>query len=328
MARTKRKVNPLSPAPEKQKGQRIYRAGGYARLSVEDGGRAGADTLQNQEELIFQYIKAQPDMAFAGMYSDNGQSGTDFRRPGFERLLSDAKSGKIDCIVVKDLSRFGRNYLETGNYLERLFPLLGVRFVAVAEGFDSLTAGGDEGDCLIPLKNMMNEFYSRDISRKIGSALALRQKRGEFIGTWAPYGYRKRADNPRRIEPDPETSQVVREIFDWCLSGTPYRQIAENLNRQNIPSPAKYHYLKGEAKAARYENAVWKPPIIKRILSGEVYLGHMVQGCKRKSLYEGKGQRRVPRQEWIIVRNTHEAIIPNDLFEKVQKIMEEKRQYR
>lgn len=327
MARTKRKVNPLAAAVIKQQ-QKIYHAGGYARLSVEDGGKAGADTMKNQEEMIFQYIKAQPDMEFMGMYSDNGQSGTDFHRPGFERLLGDVKIGKINCIVVKDLSRFGRNYLEAGNYLERRFPLLDVRFVAISDGFDTQTAERNDVGCLVSLKNIMNEFYSRDISRKISSSLVQRQQRGEFIGTWAAYGYRKCAGAPHRIEPEPETAPVVREIFGQCLLGTSYRQIAQGLNRRNIPSPSRYHYLKGEAKAACYENAVWKPPIIKRILSSEVYLGHMVQGCKRQSFYEGKGQRRLPQKEWIIVRNTHEAIISEDVFTEVQKIMEEKRHLR
>lgn len=328
MARTKRKVNPLAAAVIRPQQQKIYRAGGYARLSVEDGGKAKADTMKNQEEMIFQYVKAQPDMEFMGMYSDNGQSGTGFHRPEFERLLGDVKSGKIDCIVVKDLSRFGRNYLETGNYLQKVFPLMGVRFVAIADGFDTLDAGADGGGYLIPLKNIMNEFYSRDISRKISSSLVQRQQRGEFIGTWAAYGYRKCAGAPHRIEPEPETAPVVREIFGQCLSGASYRQIAQGLNRRNIPSPSRYHYLKGEAKAACYENAVWKPPIIKRILSSEVYLGHMVQGCKRQSFYEGKKQQRLLQKEWIIVRNTHEAIISEDIFTEVQKIMEEKRHLR
>ena len=318
MARTKRKVNPLSVAPIKPKKEKIYRAGGYARLSVEDGGRAGADTIKTQEEMILHYIEAQPDMEFAGMYSDNGKSGTDFHRPEFERLLGDVKSGKINCIAVKDLSRFGRNYLEAGNYLERLFPLLGVRFVAVAEGFDSLTAEKGEEGYLIPLRNVMNEFYSRDISRKIGSALALRQQRGEFIGSWAPYGYRKCADNPRRIEPDPETAPVVKEIFDLFLSGAAYRQIAESLNRREIPSPARYRYQKGEAKARRYAGAVWKLPTIKNILSGEVYLGHMVQGRRRQSFYEGKGRQRIPQKEWVIVRGTHEALVDEGIFKRAQ----------
>lgn len=322
MARTKRKVNFLSAAPIKPKEEKIYRTGGYARLSVEDGGREGADTIKTQEEMILHYIEAQPDMEFAGMYSDNGKSGTDFHRPEFERLLGDVKSGKINCIAVKDLSRFGRNYLEAGNYLERLFPLLGVRFVAVAEGFDSLTAGKDEEGYLIPLRNMMNEFYSRDISRKIGSALALRQQRGEFIGTWAPYGYRKCADNPRRIEPDPETAPVVREIFDLYASGAAYQKIAEELNRREIPSPARYRYQKGEAKARRYAEAVWKPPTIKNILSGEVYLGHMVQGRRRQSFYEGKGWQRIPQKEWVIVRGTHEALVDEGIFKRAQERME------
>ncbi|MCM1202483.1 MAG: recombinase family protein [Bacteroides fragilis] len=254
---------------------------------------------------------------------DNGQTGTNFERPEFERLLQDIRSGKTDCIVVKDLSRFGRNYRETGNYLERVFPFLDVRFVAIADGFDTLTAehGGD--GCIIPLKNIINEVYSRDISGKIGSALAVKQRKGEFIGSWAAYGYRKCKDDRHRLEPDTETAPVVREIFRQRLSGISCMQIARKLNGQGIPSPSRYHYLKGDAKSERYANAVWKPPVIRRILSNEVYLGHMVQGRRRESFYEGKARQTLPASEWIIVRNTHEPVIDEETFRAVQKIAED-----
>ncbi|MCM1134724.1 MAG: recombinase family protein [Clostridium sp.] len=325
MARTKRKINPLlADTEDKSVCPRIYRTGGYARLSVEDGGRAGADTMEVQEELIAGYINARPDMRLVEMYCDNGHTGTNFERPQFERLLQDVKAGKLDCIVVKDLSRFGRNYWETGNYLERIFPFLGVRFVAIADGFDTLTAARTDEGYTVPLKNIINEFYSKDISRKIGAALAVKQRQGDFIGTWAPYGYKKRADNPHRLEPDPETASVVKEIFQECLSGTNYVQIAESLNRREIPSPSRYRYLKGEAKAERWAKAVWRPPIIKKILSDEVYLGHTVQGRRRESFYEGKRRRAMPREEWVIVRNTHEPLIDEQVFWAVQKLMKSK----
>ena len=183
MARPKRKVNPLLPTPVPEtKKRRVFRAGGYARLSVEDSRRPGADTIEVQKELIQNYIEAQPDMELCGLYCDNGQTGTNFERPGFEQLLDDVKAGKIDCIVVKDLSRFGRNYRETGNYLERIFPFLDVRFVAVNDHFDTATAERSSDGYIIPLKNIINEVYSKDISRKSGSALAIKQKNGDFIG--------------------------------------------------------------------------------------------------------------------------------------------------
>ena len=323
MARPKRKVNPLfpTPAPEPKK-QRIFRAGGYARLSVEDGRRPGADTIAVQKELIQGYIAVQPDMKFCGLYCDNGQTGTNFERPGFERLLNDVKAGKIDCIVVKDLSRFGRNYRETGNYLERIFPFLDVRFVAVNDHFDTATAERSSDGYIIPLKNIINEVYSKDISRKSGSALAIKQQNGDFIGTWAAYGYRKRADNPNRIEIEEETAPIVRQIFRWRLEGMAYVQIARKLNELGIPSPARYHYLKGDASCERYAEAKWHQQTVKKILSSEVYLGHMVQGRKRESFYEGKPQELRPKDQWTIVKNTHEPLIEEEIFQAVQQMAE------
>lgn len=327
MARTKRKVNPIKPELSVQETpkQRVYRTGGYARLSVEDSGRRGADTIENQKQLIKGYIESQPDMEFCGLYCDNGQTGTNFERPSFEKLMEDVRRGKIDCIVVKDLSRFGRNYRETGNYLERIFPFLDVRFVAVSDNFDTLNAERSSDGYIIPLKNIINEAYSRDISKKSGSALAVKQRKGEFIGTWATYGYKKCADDPHKIEPDTETAPVVQEIFKWRLSGMSNAAIARRLNEQGIPSPSRYHYLKGDAVCERYANAVWQCQMVKNILSSEVYLGHMVQGRKRESFHEGKKQQALPKSEWTIVHNTHEPIIDKESFDMVQEMADSAR---
>ena len=321
MARTKRKVNPVQavPAPALAK-QRIYKAGGYARLSVEDSGRPGADTIEMQEELIREYILTQPDMEFCGLYSDNGRTGTNFDRPAFERLMQDVRIGRIDCIIVKDLSRFGRNYKETGNYLERIFPFLDVRFVAINDSFDTLTAERNNDGYIVPLKNIINDVYSKDISRKILPALAAKQQNGEFIGTWAAYGYRKCADDRHRIEPDEETAPVVRKIFQWRLSGMSRVQIVCRLNDEGIPSPSRYHYLKGDARADRYANAIWHNQMVKNILKNEVYLGHMVQGRKRSGFCEGQKQKLVPKSEWVIVHHTHKPLIDEETFRAVQEI--------
>lgn len=327
MARTKRKINPIQPAtaPVAER-QRIYRTKGYARLSVEDSGKPGADTIENQKELLQSFIKNQPDMEFCGLLCDNGQTGTNFNRPAFEQLMEEVRTGMIDCIVVKDLSRFGRNYKETGTYLERIFPFLDVRFVAINDHFDTLTAERSSDGYIIPLKNIINEIYSRDISRKSASALTIKRKNGEFIGSWAPYGYRKCADNPHRIEPDEETAPVVRKMFQWRLSGMGYAQILQHLISAGIPAPSQYRYLKGLTKCKRFANVVWHQQVIKKILGNEVYLGHMVQGRKRSTLCEGGGQVSVTKDQWIIVQNTHEALIDRETFQAVQKIAESRRQ--
>ena len=324
MARTKRKVNPVLPvtAPATQP-QRMYQAGGYVRLSVEDSGKPGADTIATQRELIQSYIDSQPDMQFYDLYCDNGRTGTNFDRPEFERMMEDVRTGKIDCIVVKDLSRFGRNYRETGKYLEGVFPLLGVRFIAVNDHFDTLTAERTQDGYIVPLKNIMNAAYSKDISRKTLPALATKQQNGEFIGSWAAYGYQKCSDDRHRIEPDEETAPVVWDMFQWRLSGLSYQNIARKLNERGIPSPARYHYLKGDAKSERYANTLWSVYMIKRILTNEVYLGHMVQGRKRSGFSEGRKPYQVQESEWIIVRNTHEALIDEETFRTVQQMAED-----
>ena len=325
MARTKRKINPLHHPDTSQEtvrtGQRIYHAAGYARLSLEDSGRPGSDTIESQMELVRNYIEAQPDMEFTAMHCDNGHTGTSFSRPGFDALMQDVKNGEIDCIVVKDLSRFGRNYREAGDYIERVFPFMGVRFVALADSFDTLHAECISDGYIIPLKNMLNEMYSRDISKKVSSALAAKQKRGELTGSpWPAYGYRKCADDSRRIEPDGETAPVVREIFRMRVDGMSYCKIIQELNRRGIPAPSRYHYLKGDAKCERYRNAIWHTTAISKILCNEVYLGHMIQGRSHKSFYKEKPRYAVPEQEWIIVRNTHEPLVDENTFNTVREM--------
>lgn len=222
--------------------------------------------------------------------------------------------------MVKDLSRFGRNYKEPGNYLERIFPFLGVRFIAVNDSFDTLTAERGVDGYLIPLKNLINEVYSKDISKKSGSALATKQKNGDFIGAWAPYGYRKCADNPHKLEPDEATAPFVRQIFKWRVEGMSVTKIAKQLNDSGIPSPSAYLYNTGICKTEKYNGVIWSIYIVKQILSRQVYIGHMVQGTKRQSFYENCGQYKKPKDEWVIVENTHEPIIDRKTFDKVQEL--------
>lgn len=324
MARTKRKINPIQPAPAPElPNQRVYQTGGYIRLSVEDSGRADADTVETQKTLVREFIEAQPDLQLCSLFCDNGRTGTNFDRPAFEALMDAVRSGKIDCIVVKDLSRFGRNYLETGNYPERIFPYLGVRFIAINDNFDTLTAERSSDGYIVPLKNIMNAVYSKDISRKICSALSVKQKNGEFIGSWAPYGYKKCADDYHRLEPDAETAPVVRQIFQMRCAGAGYQMIVRSLIREGIPSPSQYHYLKGDTKAERCATAKWHVPMVQKILQNEMYLGHMVQGRRRSVFGETRGERVVPADEWIVVRNTHEALIDEQTFQTVQQMAEQ-----
>ena len=324
MARTKRKVNPLVPVAEQAAPlPRIYNVGGYVRLSVEDSGKKDPDTIEVQQEWIEHYIAAQPDMNLCHLYRDNGRTGTNFQRPGFERLMEDVRAGKIDCIVVKDLSRFGRNYIETGNYLEQVFPFLGVRFVAINESFDTLTAERGSDGYIVPLKNIVNDAYSKDISRKVSSALAVKQKAGEFIGSWAAYGYRKCAEDKHRVEPNPDTAPVVRDIFMWRLEKMSYNKIAKRLNDDGIITPSRYLYQIGLIKTKKYNQSQWKPQVIKSILNNPVYLGHTVQGRKKSGLCQGQKQQHTQKSDWVIVENTHEPLIDEDTFRAVQAMSEQ-----
>lgn len=328
MARTKRKVNPLAPVQEvrEEKTEIKYLTAAYVRLSVEDSGKKGADTIDGQRKMLCDFISRHADMELAGVWCDNGETGTNFSRPQFEAMMEKVKRGEINCIVVKDLSRFGRNYKETGNYLERIFPFLGVRFVAVNDNFDTLTAERNENGYIVPLKNIINEAYSKDISKKIVSALSSKQKRGDFIGAWAPYGYSKDPNDPHHLIINEETAPVVRQIFAWRVEGVSVVQIARRLNDAGIPSPSSYLYETGQVKTEKYKDVPWHNQVLKNLLSHPVYLGHMVQGRKRQSFYDGQKQVYTPESEWAVVPNTHEPIIDQHTFDAVQKLARERRE--
>ena len=326
MARTKRKTNPLVREPEiVVPAKKIYKTAAYVRLSVEDSGKPGADTIEGQKALLTAYIEQQSDLELTALFCDNGRTGTDFDRPQFEKMMEEVRKGRVNCIVVKDLSRFGRNYKETGNYLERIFPFLGVRFIAVNDNFDTLTAERTQDGYIVPLKNLINEVYSKDISKKIDAALTVKQQRGEFIGAWAPYGYRKDPDDKHHLIINEETAPTVRQIFKWRLEGISVVQIARKLNDAGILSPSAYLYETGEVKTEKYKGVLWQGQIIKSILAHPVYIGHMVQGRKKQSFYEGKQQTRVDKADWIIVRNTHVPIIDDETYEAVQQIAQQRK---
>lgn len=333
MARKSRKdliraANSGQVLPERQPQpvtETIYTAVGYARLSVlETRDRKDSEALQNQKALLQEYIQGQPDLKLVSIYEDNGETGTNFQRPGFEEMMGAVYAGKANCIVVKDLSRFGRNYIEAGNYLENVFPTMGVRFISIGDGYDS--ADATTSDCLVvALKNLMNQMYSKDISRKSGSVLREKIQRGEFIGGYASYGYIKDPEDKHRIIVDPEAATVVREIFQKRLEGMSNTGITRWLNDSGVLSPCCYRYQKGILIDQRYaEPKPWNVQTVKKILQSQVYLGHMVQGRRRSEFYAGIPERMLPPSEWTIVEHTHEAIISQADFDAVQTIAAEK----
>lgn len=298
----------------------IYRTGIYARLSSED---KEEDTLENQIYLLKSHVESQADMLLTDTYVDNGFSGTNFQRPQFIRMMEDVKSGKINCIVVKDLSRLGRDYIETGNYIENVFPFLNVRFLSVTDGFDTVNGDGAEA-MVVSFKNLVNDVYAKDISRKIISAFRTKQRSGEYIGLVAPYGYLKSKENKNKFVIDEQTAPVVRMIFKWYADGRGLDYIARTLNEMDIDCPRKYRYRIGITISDRYKDSRWGRSAVKTILTNRAYVGDMVQGKVRQELCNNVCRQYVDKEEWIIVENTHEAVIERDLFFNVQELIEEK----
>lgn len=297
-----------------------YRTGLYLRLSREDGGRENSHTVENQKALLLQYVAGQEDMELAETYIDNGYSGTNFERPAFRKMLEDIKAGKINCVVVKDLSRLGRSYLESGRYIETVFPLFHTRFVAVNDGFDSLSADRDENGVAVPLKNIINEIYARDISKKVSVSLELQKNAGRHGGGFAPYGYRKSTTQKGRYEVDGEAAQVVGRIFEMRAQGLGYSAIARRLNEEGIKSPSAYRYEKGVADNEKLRDAPWKRDVIRSMVRDEVYLGSMVRGKTRSAFYRGEKRHAVPKEQWVTVRGTHEPLVTEELFARVREV--------
>lgn len=304
---------------------RIFRTALYVRLSIMDTrDRKDSESLQTQIDYLCEYIAKHPDLELYDCYRDNGETGTNFERPGFRRMMEDVKAGRVDCIIVKDLSRFGRDFLETGNFLEKVLPFMGVRFISVNDNYDSIRA--DSGEAMtIALKNLMNDIYAKDISQKVYSALDTKKRSGEFIGNFAAYGYVKSPENRHKLAVDPDAAKVVQRIFQMKKDGMSNAAIARTLTVEQIPNPNYHRYLQGVVFTKRFsENSPWQTQTVKHILENPVYLGHMVQGKKITKLHAGQKQKIMPPSEWIIVPNTHEAIIEQELFDAVQAILKTK----
>ena len=297
-----------------------WNTAGYLRLSREDGDRAESDSIANQRKLLEQYLSAHPELNLIGFYQDDGYTGTNFDRPAFRRMEADIEAGKINCVLVKDLSRFGRDYIEMGRYLERVFPAQGVRFIAVNDHVDSQQG---RYDMLLPMKNIVNTQYARDISDKVRSAIHAKQQRGEFVGAFPSYGYQKDPANRNHLVIDPAAAQVVRRIFDLFEQGWGKIKIAKQLNAEGIPSPSEYKRILGE----RYHNGrkidqttYWTYATVHRILQNQMYAGNMEQGRNYRPTMHGKAVQ-LDRSEWTVVSDTHEAIIGAEQWERVQALL-------
>ena len=302
----------------------IYNAAGYLRLSKEDCDKKESDSILNQRDLITNFVKSMPEIRLCSERIDDGFSGVDFNRPAFNLMMEDVKAGRINCIIVKDLSRFGRNYIEAGRYIERIFPFLGVRFIAINDGYDSAKERTQSDEIIIPFKNLVNDAYCRDISVKIRSQLDVKRKKGEFIGSFAVYGYLKSVENKNKLVIDPYAAKIVRDIFAWKLDGLSQQGIAGRLNEISEPSPMEYKRFLGLNFTTSFQvnpTAKWTAVAIGRILKNPIYAGHLVQGKESTPNYKIKQRIMKPEDKWVRVENTHEPIITQEVFDTVNRVL-------
>ncbi|MCI9220390.1 MAG: recombinase family protein, partial [Lachnospiraceae bacterium] len=299
------------------------------RLSKEDGDVAGAskaesNSISNQKELIRDFLKDKEDIVVVSERVDDGYSGSSFERPSFKLMLEDIKKGVVDCVVVKDLSRFGREYIDSGRYIERLFPALGVRFIAVNDGYDSLEGKDQSDEIIIPFKNLINDAYCRDISVKIRSHLEVKRKNGEFIGSFAPYGYQKDEGCRNRLVVDPVAAGVVRDIFRMKLHGMSQDAIAGRLNDMGVLSPMEYKSASGSNYQTSFktgERALWSSVTVRRILENECYVGNLVQGRQTTPNHKVKKYVVKPEKDWVRIEKNHEAVVSDRDFAIVQRLL-------
>lgn len=307
----------------------------YLRLSEADGdlgidGKDESNSIENQRMLLHHYIEARDDLAGEIIeYVDDGYSGTNFNRPAFKRMIEDAKKGKIQVIIVKDLSRLGRDYVVAGDYIEQIFPLLQVRFIAANNGYDS--AGHADGNVGFDLavSNLINTFYSRDLSKKIKAANKIRWKKGISTSGHAPFGYLKSPDEKGKFVVDPEAGKIVRFIFDKALEGKNTKEIAFLLNENHYPTPWVYNQSKKNWRLAEPVTAenerLWEIPMVCRVLRKYDYTGAMVMGRKRSLTVGARKGKSQPESEWIIVEGVHEPIVTHEEFEQANMVIRQKK---
>ncbi len=284
-----------------------------------------SNSVTSQKNLLNEFVEEHEDLAVYDTYIDDGFTGTDFNRPSFQRLLEDMKCGNINCVIVKDLSRLGRNYIEVGNYIEQVFPLFNIRFIAVNDFVDSFKNPSSTNTILVPFKNLINDEYARDTSIKIRTSLNGKKKKGEFIGAFPSYGYIKDPKDKHKLVVDKMVADVVRKIFDWNVNyGLGKIEICHRLNNLGILNPTGHKKIE---LAQNYNNCgivgdsyTWTPSTIRNILKNEVYIGNTVQGKRRAKSYKIHKVENVPEEEWIKIENTHEPIIDKETFKKAQEL--------
>lgn len=305
--------------------QQEYIAGIYCRLSSEDGADHESMSIGNQRNMLTDYVRRQ-GWQIGSVYIDDGYSGTNFQRPGFQEMIADIEKGKINLVIVKDLSRLGRNYILCGQYTEIYFPERNVRFIAVNDGVDTINDAGSMD--ITPFKHILNDMYAKDISTKIKSSLHSKAVRGEYLGALDPYGYTRDPKDKHKLLVNEETAPIVRRIFEMCAGGMGSRSIATRLNEEGILSPAEYTRFKKhdpEKDGPFVRKKFWGQTYIRTILQNEMFIGSMVQGRQHTPSYRTKKRVKKEKEDWIVVPDMHEAIISKELFEQAQKSLHSRR---
>lgn len=300
------------------------KCGIYLRISKEEEYEGSeSNSISGQRMIIKQYVKSHKDLEITGEWCDDGYSGITFDRPGVNEMLQSIFAGEIDCVIVKDLSRFGRDYIQTGRYIRYIFPRLGVRFIAVCDNYDSSKGDFLEDALLMPVLNLINDAYCRDISNKVRWQQRARRKQGIYIGAFAVYGYVKSERQQGKLIVDENVADIIRWIFSMRLDGKSAEKISDKLNKMCIPAPLAYKKLNDSKFAtsfAKEKYPKWSPVAVRRILSNEMYTGVMLQGKDMKISYKLPARKRLPKEEWIRVKDVVEPIIDRELFERVQEI--------
>lgn len=327
MARKSRKAQ-AQPVAEVKKEAAALPTAIYARLSVENSGKDDdGNSLQNQITVCKDYLDGCPHLRLTEVYSDNGRTGTVFDRPAWNRLMDDVRTGKVQCIVVRDLSRFGRDYVETGNYLEKIFPALGTRFISVKENFDNFTCGNAMESLSVSLQNLVNAMYSRDISKKVSTALRAQMETGNFWNRNLPYGYLWNEDKTAYVV-DEEAAAVVRQIFEWKRQEVSVYTIVERLKVGGVESPERHKRRAGTRNGDNIQGEGWCPSTIRGILQNRAYIGEMICGKSETALYKGLKKRITEKDKWVVVPDAHPPIVSVSDFEAVERQMQKDSSHR
>ena len=307
----------------------IYRTGIYLRLSQGDEDIDGmekqeSNSISNQKLLLEKYVSERADLKLVDIFIDDGYSGSNFERPEFKRMMQAIEDGNLDCVIVKDLSRLARERIGADELILKTFKKYGVRFIAVTDHYDSLTANRSETQTIIPFKNLMNDHYNQDISMKVRSSQQAKRANGEFIGSFAPYGYKKSKTDKNKLVPDEYAAGIVRDIFAKKLGGMSALAISNYLNANGVLAPLEYKMKLGEKYTTSFKGAgeaKWSAKAVLRILKNDVYIGNLSQGKSTKISYKVKKEIKVPQSEWIVVPNAHEAVVSRQDFDAVQMLL-------